>query len=145
LHVTEQALLGGAALVQYRHKTASIAQRHEQAGALLILCRRYARPLIINDHAYLCIALDADDIHVGGTDASVAQMRAVFGPAKIVGASCYGDLQLALNAQRGGASYIAFDGFYPSRVKQYPVTTAPDIVAQARAMIDLPVVVILVA
>jgi thiamine-phosphate pyrophosphorylase len=141
LQVTEQALLGGA-LVQYRHKTASIAQRHEQAGALLRLCRRFARPLIINDHADVCIALDADGIHVGGTDASVAQMRAVFGPAKIVGASCYGDLQLALNAQRGGASYIAFGGFYPSRVKQYPVTTAPDIVAQARAMIDLPVVVI---
>jgi thiamine-phosphate pyrophosphorylase len=142
LQVTEQALLGGAALVQYRHKTASIALRHEQAGALLTLCRRYARSLIINDHADLCIALDADGIHVGGTDASVAQMRALLGPGKIVGASCYGDMQLALAAQRGGASYIAFGGFYPSRVKQYPVTTAPEIIAQARAMIDLPVVVI---
>ncbi len=142
LYVTEQALLGGAALVQYRHKTASAAQRLEQAGALLALCRRHARPLIINDHADLCSALDADGIHVGGTDASVAQMRILLGPGKIVGASCYGNLQLALTAQRGGASYIAFGGFYPSRVKQYPVTTAPEIIAQARALIDLPVVVI---
>ncbi|EGF30518.1 Thiamin-phosphate pyrophosphorylase [Oxalobacteraceae bacterium IMCC9480] len=142
LHVTEQALLGGAALVQYRHKTATAAQRLEQATALLALCRRHARPLIINDHADLCIALDADGLHVGGTDASVAQMRALLGPDKLIGASCYGDLQLALSAQRSGASYIAFGGFYPSRVKQYPVTTAPDILAQARAVIDLPVVVI---
>lgn len=142
LHATEQALLGGAALVQYRHKTADATQRLAQAGALQALCRRHGRPLIINDHAELCIALDADGIHVGGTDASVAQMRALLGPGKIVGASCYGDLELALAAQRGGASYIAFGGFYPSRVKQYPVTTAPGIIAQARALIDLPVVVI---
>ncbi|MFT5534701.1 MAG: thiamine-phosphate pyrophosphorylase [Burkholderiaceae bacterium] len=142
IQVTEQALLGGAALVQYRHKTASATLRREQAGALLALCRRHVRPLIINDHADLCIALDADGIHVGGTDASVEQMRALLGPDKIVGASCYGDLRLALTAQHGGASYLAFGGFYPSRVKQYPVTTAPEIIAQARAMIDLPLVVI---
>ncbi len=142
LQVTEQALLGGAALVQYRHKTADAAQRLMQAGALLALCRHFACPLIINDHADLCLALDADGVHVGGTDASVAQMRNLLGPDKIVGASCYGDLQRALHAQRDGASYVAFGGFYPSRVKQYPVTTAPEIVAQARALIDLPVVVI---
>ncbi|MFT5591170.1 MAG: thiamine-phosphate pyrophosphorylase [Bradyrhizobium sp.] len=142
LHVTEQALLGGAALVQYRHKTADAAQRLTQAGALLALCRHFACPLIINDHADLCLALDADGVHVGGTDASVAQMRELIGPDKIVGASCYGDLQRALQAHRDGASYVAFGGFYPSRVKQYPVTTAPEIVAQARALVDLPVVVI---
>jgi thiamine-phosphate pyrophosphorylase len=142
LHVTEQALLGGAALVQYRHKTADAAQRLTQAGALLALCRHFACPLIINDHADLCLALDADGVHVGGTDASVAQMRELIGPDKIVGVSCYGDLQRALQAHRDGASYVAFGGFYSSRVKQYPVTTAPEIVAQARALVDLPVVVI---
>ncbi|MDY7573707.1 thiamine phosphate synthase [Actimicrobium sp. CCI2.3] len=142
LQVTEQALMGGAALVQYRHKTADAAQRLTQARALLALCRCFACPLIINDHADLCLALDADGVHVGGTDASVAQLRDLLGPDKIVGASCYGDLQLAYHAQRSGASYVAFGGFYPSRVKQYPVTTAPEIIAQARAVMDLPVVVI---
>ena len=142
LAVTEQALLGGAALVQYRHKHANASQRLAQAGALLTLCRRYRVGLVINDFAELCIALDADGVHVGGTDASVAETRQLLGADKIVGASCYGDLQLALTAREQGASYVAFGGFYPSLVKKYPVTTAPDIVARARARIALPVVVI---
>ncbi len=142
LQVTEAALRGGAVLVQYRHKTATAELRREQAECLLALCRSYQRPLIINDHLDLCLALDADGIHVGGTDASVAQVRAAFGPQKIVGASCYGDLQLARDAYAAGASYIAFGGFYPSRVKKYPVTTSADIIQQAKAEIPLPVVVI---
>ncbi len=142
LNVTEAALRGGAALVQYRHKTADTALRHEQAAALLALCRRYGRPLVINDHVELAAELDADGIHVGGTDKSVAQARASVGPDRIVGASCYGSIELAREAAGAGASYIAFGGFYPSRVKKYEVTTSPQIVAQARRDIDLPNVVI---
>ena len=142
LHVTEQALQGGAALLQYRHKSADAALRQQQAEALLALCRRYRRPFIINDYVDLCLALDADGIHVGGTDASVAEVRAMVGADKIVGASCYGDLELAHAAYRAGASYVAFGGFYPSRVKKYPVTTPPDIVTRAKAEIALPNVVI---
>lgn len=142
LRVTEQALQGGAALLQYRHKTADAALRQQQAEALLSLCRRYQRPFIINDYVELCLELDADGIHVGGTDASVAEVRAMVGADKIVGASCYGDLELAHAAYRAGASYVAFGGFYPSRVKKYPVTTSPDIVTRAKAEIAVPNVVI---
>jgi thiamine-phosphate pyrophosphorylase len=139
---TGQALRAGAAMVQYRHKSAGPALRREQAAQLLALCRRHGRPFIINDHLDLCRELDADGVHVGGTDASVAQVRKALGPGKIVGASCYGDKQLARDASAAGASYVAFGGFYPSRVKQYPVTTPADIVDWAKAEIALPCVVI---
>lgn len=140
--ITEQALEAGAAIVQYRHKTASEALRSEQASALLALCRRHAVPFIVNDHLSLCEQLDADGLHVGGTDSPVADMRAALGADKIIGASCYGDLQLALDAARAGASYVAFGGFYPSRVKKYEVTTPPDIVSRAKRELGLPVCVI---
>lgn len=139
---TRTALHAGAAMLQYRHKGASPTLRREQASALLALCRRFHRPLIINDHVELCLTLDADGVHVGGTDASVAQARSLLGPGKIVGASCYGDLALAHAAQRDGASYVAFGGFYPSRVKQYSFRTDPSVIAQAKAEIALPLVVI---
>src|SRR5690606_18323809 len=116
--------------------------RREQGAALLALCRRYSRPFIVNDHLDLCVTLDADGLHVGGTDMSVAAARAALGPDKIVGASCYGDLDLAHAAWRAGASYVAFGGFYPSPVKKYSFTTAPALVAQAREQIGVPVVVI---
>ncbi len=139
---SEQAIAGGATLLQYRHKTASDALRAEQAAALLALCRRLNVPLVINDHVQLCEQLDADGIHVGGTDASVAEVRARVGRDKIVGASCYGDLQLARHAAAAGASYVAFGGFYPSRVKKYEVSTPPDIITRALAELAVPLCVI---
>jgi thiamine-phosphate pyrophosphorylase len=143
LDATEAALAAGVGLLQYRHKTASEALRYEQAGRLLELCRRYGVPFIVNDHIAICRELNADGIHVGGTDAGVAEARALVGPDRIVGASCYGELQRAHDAAAAGASYVAFGGFYPSRVKKYAVTTPPQIVADARNALPLtPVVVI---
>ncbi len=142
LAATEQAILGGATLVQYRHKTAGEDLRREQAGALLKLCREHGRPFIINDHVELCMALDADGVHVGGTDEAVSQVRARVGASKIVGASCYGRLQLAKDAAAAGASYVAFGGFYPSRVKKYEVSTPPTIVSDALQSVNVPLCVI---
>jgi thiamine-phosphate pyrophosphorylase len=145
LEASEAALRGAgelAAMLQYRHKTADAALRREQAECLQALCRTYRCPFIVNDFLDLCLELDADGIHVGGTDLSVADVRAKVGPDKIVGASCYGSMDLARSAWQAGASYVAFGGFYPSRVKKYEVSTPPSIVAQSKAEIPLPVVVI---
>jgi thiamine-phosphate pyrophosphorylase len=143
LAASDAALRGGAAVLQYRHKSADEALRREQASQLLALCRRHGRPFIINDHPQLCVELDADGVHVGGTDAAVAAVRQQVGPERIVGASCYGSVELAQAAQAAGASYVAFGGFYPSRIKKYDVTTPADIVSRARAAgVRLPSAVI---
>lgn len=139
---TDAALSGGAALVQYRHKTASPTLRQEQATALLAVCHRHGVPLVINDHVDLCMEIGADGVHVGGTDVTVAEARRLVGPDKIVGGSCYGTYERAETAVAEGASYIAFGGFYPSRVKKYDFKTAPEIVGRAKANLPLPVVVI---
>lgn len=143
LSVTKQALQAGpVALLQYRHKEAGPAQRAEQAAALQALCRRHRVPFLINDFVDLCQQLDADGVHLGGTDAEVGAVRAQLGAGKIIGASCYGDLPRAIAAQQAGASYVAFGGFYPSRVKKYAVTTPPAILGQASEVIRVPMVVI---
>ena len=142
IKATEIALTVGVGLLQYRHKTASGELRLEQASAVLTLCRQHNVPFIVNDHIDLCIALDADGIHVGGTDASVAVVRTLIGKDKILGASCYGDFALAEQAQIAGASYVAFGGFYPSRVKKYEVSTPASIVSKAKAELTVPVCVI---
>lgn len=148
LTVTEQALQAaqgcqpGIALLQYRHKHASPALRLEQASALRQLCRHYDVPFIVNDFVELAVQVGADGVHLGASDAALAAVRAQLGPAAIIGASCYGELALALAAQAAGASYVAFGGFYPSRVKQYAVTTSAAILDQAQQQIHLPQVVI---
>lgn len=142
LAATESALRGGAAMVQYRYKDSGQALRLEQATALLALCRRYRRPLVINDHIDLCMRIDADGVHLGAQDAALAQARLALGEDKIVGASCYGDLALARAAQTAGASYAAFGGFYPSPVKKYDFVTSPTVLETARRELTLPLVVI---
>ena len=142
IKATEMALTVGVGLLQYRHKTASGELRLEQASALLTLCRQHNVPFIVNDHIDLCLKLDADGIHVGGTDASVAVVRTLIGKEKILGASCYGDFSLAEQAQIAGASYVAFGGFYPSRVKKYEVSTPASIVSKAKSELTVPVCVI---
>jgi thiamine-phosphate pyrophosphorylase len=145
LDLSEQALAAGRdgiAMLQYRHKEAGPELRLAQATALLALCLRYGVPFIVNDFVELCEQIDADGVHLGGTDAEVAQVRARLGSGKIIGASCYGDMPRALDAQAAGASYVAFGGFYPSRVKKYAVTTKLEILDQAREAIAVPTVVI---
>jgi thiamine-phosphate pyrophosphorylase len=142
LSVTESALKAGVAMLQYRHKTATEALQRHQATTLRDLCRQYKVPFIVNDHLALCEEIDADGVHVGGTDATVAAVRSVMGPDKIIGASCYGDLQRAHDAAAAGANYVAFGGFYPSRVKKYEVSTPVDIISRAKAALTVPVCVI---
>jgi thiamine-phosphate pyrophosphorylase len=129
-------------MLQYRHKTATEALQRHQATTLRDLCRQYKVPFIVNDHLALCEEIDADGVHVGGTDATVAAVRSVMGPEKIIGASCYGDLQRAHDAAAAGANYVAFGGFYPSRVKKYEVSTPVDIISRAKATLTVPVCVI---
>ena len=61
----EAALAGGAALVQYRNKTADPSLRTAQARALQSICKARAVPLIINDYPDLVATVGADGLHVG--------------------------------------------------------------------------------
>jgi len=136
------ALVGGAALVQYRNKHAPAALRREQAGALLALCRQHHAPLIINDHLDLALELDADGVHLGGDDGSVSKARAMLGPRKVIGASCYNVMQKALAAERDGADYIAFGSFFASGSKPDAVHAPLDLLVEAKRRVSLPIVAI---
>lgn len=136
------ALAGGARVVQYRNKTAAMAQKHEQATAILSLCRKHGVPLIVNDELELACAVDADGLHLGGTDGDLAAARARLGPGKLLGASCYDDIALAHAAKAQGADHVAFGSVFASGTKPGTRRAALDLFKQARAQIGLPLVAI---
>lgn len=138
----EAALSGGARLLQYRNKSADAALRLTQGRALLALCREYQVPLIVNDHLELALALDAQGLHVGGEDAPVAEARSRLGRDKILGVSCYGRIEDARAAAGAGATYVAFGGFFPSKVKPGAARTPVSLLGEARHAVKLPVVAI---
>ena len=137
-----QALRGGASVVQYRNKTASAALRLTQGRALLALCWEYQVPLIINDHLELALALDAHGLHIGDEDGSVTEARNRLGPDKILGVSCYGRIENALAAAGAGATYVAFGGFFPSKVKPGAARTPVELLGEAKRGLKLPIVAI---
>ena len=139
---TGAALAGGVKLVQYRNKTAGENLRREQATALRELCRRHDAALIINDHIELAREIDADGVHVGADDASIAVARARLGSGKIIGASCYNNLHQGLSAAAQGADYIAFGSFYASAVKPGAARAPLSILQAARQQVALPLVAI---
>lgn len=139
----EAVLAGGARLLQYRNKLADAALRLAQARVLLALCRRYRVPLIVNDHLDLALELDAEGLHLGAEDGRLELARERLAAGKILGASCYRSLETALEAQRAGADYVAFGGFFPSTIKRGLATRTPlTLLQDARKRLSVPVVAI---
>jgi thiamine-phosphate pyrophosphorylase len=135
----EEALSGGARLLQYRDKWNSRQQRERNAHALLGLCHAHAVRLIINDDPELAIDVGADGVHVGASDTPLARARELLGPDAIIGVSCAGSLERARAAQAGGASYVAFGRFFDSRTKPDAPPAALSLLGLARQQLQIPV------
>ena len=142
LRRAEQVLRGGASVLQYRNKLADYALKREQASELMWLCEDHGVPFIINDHVLLCVELDADGVHLGGQDGDIAAARRLLGAHKLIGASCYNRLELAVQARDAGADYVAFGACFPSETKPEPVHAPLGLFAQARQAVGLPMVAI---
>lgn len=138
----EAALRGGARIVQYRDKSGDADRRERQARTLKNLCDTYRACFVVNDDVALARAVGAEGLHLGRDDVSPEAARAALSEPAIIGVSCYNDLAHALHAVAGGADYVAFGSFYPSRTKPHAVRAGPDLLQQARARIKVPLVAI---
>lgn len=132
LDATEAVLAGGCRILQYRNKAAGDCHRQEQAVALRGLARRYGALLIINDNVDLALFAEADGVHLGEDDGELAAARARMGSAAIIGASCYQSLELARDAARAGADYLAFGSFFASSTKPLARRADPALFEAAR-------------
>lgn len=137
----EAALRGGARVVQYRNKAAGERLRHDQAVRIARLCRDAGACFIVNDSIDLARKVAADGVHLGKDDEGVGAARAVLGPGKLIGVSCYNELWRAREAVAQGADYIAFGSFFPSPTKPGAVTADRDLLRAAKEF-SLPIVAI---
>ena len=137
-----KALSGGARLVQYRNKSASATVRGKQGAALLELCRAACVPLVVNDDLDLATEIGADGVHLGRGDTPIATARARLGRSRLIGASCYERLELALAAREAGADYVAFGSAFPSATKPGAARAPLSLYREAKARLDSPIVAI---
>ena len=141
LPCVEAALRGGAKLLQYRDKSSDAARRLREAEALCELCLRYGAQLIVNDDLELAARLGVG-LHLGQEDGSLSAARALLGREAIIGATCHARLELAEQARRDGASYLAFGRFFNSQTKPGAPAATPELLDEARTRFRLPLVAI---
>ncbi|WP_309045069.1 thiamine phosphate synthase [Marinobacter sediminicola] len=128
----EAAILGGAVMVQYREKSAPMAERLAQARNLQSVCATTDTPLLINDDVGLAKRIGAAGVHLGQTDGSAAEARHLLGDGAIIGITCHADLALAEAAAAGGADYLAFGRFFNSSTKPDAPPASTAILAEAK-------------
>ncbi|NYT36179.1 thiamine phosphate synthase [Allopusillimonas soli] len=115
------AAAGGMTALQWRRKNIAPGQRVAQAREVVAQCRTLGVVSIINDDWRLAALVDADGVHLGRDDGSLAEARIALGTDKIIGCSCYNEPALAALALEGGADYVAFGAIYPSSTKPQAV------------------------
>lgn len=141
VEVMEQALLGGAQILQLRNKTGKREEVLEQAKALRELTRKFHVPFIINDYPDIVLEVDADGVHLGQDDMPISEARAMLGPDRIIGISTH-NLQQALAAEQDGADYIGVGPVFPTDTKPGRAAVTTSYVKEAARHISIPFVAI---
>ncbi|MBS0384117.1 MAG: thiamine phosphate synthase [Proteobacteria bacterium] len=133
---------GHVAAFQLRMKDAGDADTLAAGKALKPIVQAAASAFIVNDRPDLAVALDADGVHVGQSDASYARARALLGSDKIVGVTCHNSRDLAYAAAEAGADYVAFGAFYPTATKTPSHWADPEILEIWQETMQTPCVAI---
>ena len=139
---TQLAIEGGAFMVQYRSKIDDRDAKMRQCSAILRLCREYEIPCIVNDDVDMCRVLEADGVHLGEKDDNIAEVRHILGEDAIIGSSCYNQIERARQAQKEGASYVAFGAIFPTSTKPQAPRATLELLKEAKREIQIPIVAI---
>lgn len=148
LNRLEAALEGGVELLQLRAKDleAGVSLRESSEAQAILelgeklreLCGRYRVPLVINDRPDLAALLEADGVHLGQGDLSVAQARRFF--AGWIGRSTHEPAQ-ALREQaalEGGEGYLSVGPVWETPTKPGRPATGLDYVRWAAHNLRVP-------
>ncbi|MEA3464690.1 MAG: bifunctional hydroxymethylpyrimidine kinase/phosphomethylpyrimidine kinase [Thermodesulfobacteriota bacterium] len=135
------ALRGGVRIVQYRDKTRCSTEKYHLAKKLQQLCKQHHALFIINDSVELAQYCQADGVHLGQKDGSIAQARKLLGDQAIIGVSTR-TIEMAQCAEQQGADYIGVGSVYPTGTKQDAVHIGLSGLKAIRQTIELPIVAI---
>lgn len=141
LEQIEDALKGGATIVQLREKKMDENSFVEEAIQVRDLCHKYHVPLIINDNVEVALKSGADGVHVGIEDVPVAEIRKRVSADFIIGATCK-TVEQAKIAEAAGADYMGVGAVFPSPTKTNAVRITNEQLREIIASVSIPAVAI---
>ncbi|HEV2475055.1 MAG TPA: thiamine phosphate synthase [Candidatus Dormibacteraeota bacterium] len=136
LEVAAAAVRGGADIVQLRHKSMP-------RGELLELAKRLRASIegalfVVNDYVDIALLSEADGVHLGPDDLSIASARRVAGDRLLIGASA-STPERAHQAVAQGADYLGCGPAFATPIKAEKRVIGPEGIAAIARRVDVPV------
>jgi len=139
IQLVAAATRGGADVIQLRHKSLARGQLLALAREVRGATRLSGTLFVVNDHVDIALLSEADGVHLGPGDLSVAGARRVAGDRLLIGASA-SSLEAAHAAIEDGADYLGSGPAFATPIKTEKKVIGPDgVVAIAKAAGEVPV------
>jgi len=138
--MVRRVLEAGVTFIQYRDKEKTRREIYAEAVRLRELTRAFDAVFMVNDHADIALAVDADGVHLGQDDLPLEEARKIMGN-RIVGISTH-RLEQAREAEAGGADYIGFGPIFHTATKDAGIPQGVDILKIITQNVHIPVVAI---
>ena len=138
LRRTEEALKGGASLLQLREKDKTTREYISLAEKVHTLTKKYNVPLIIDDRVDVALAMGAEGVHLGQGDMPINTARKILGDDFIIGATTK-TVPQALEAYQQGADYLGVGAIFPTTTKVKTVITSTETLGNICSAVPIPV------
>ena len=135
--LVEQLIAAGVEILQLRDKTLDDRTLLARARRLRAATAGTKTLFIMNDRPDLALLADADGVHVGQEELSVAEARAIVGCGRLIGVSTH-SLEQARQAVADGADYLGVGPTFPSGTKQFTEFPGLAFVSAVAGEISLP-------
>ncbi|NJC41594.1 thiamine-phosphate pyrophosphorylase [Brevundimonas alba] len=141
--VLDEALAASdVAALQIRLKPADDAAILAAVAALAPVARARGVAVLLNDRPDLAARSGCDGVHIGQSDASLAEARRALGPDAMIGVTCHDSRELAMDAAEAGADYVAFGAFFPTTTKETAHRPDPEVLTIWQETVEVPCVAI---
>lgn len=137
----EQAIRGGATIVQLREKNCLPQEKKALALKVQDVCKQYQVPFIVNDDVMLAKEIEADGVHIGQDDMQVQKAREILGENAIIGVTAK-TVEQATAAQRAGADYLGSGALFGSHTKTNAIPMTFALFDEICESVTIPVVAI---
>lgn len=134
----EEAIKGGATLIQLREKDKTTREYVETAKKVHEITKKYNVPLIIDDRIDVAMATGAEGVHLGQSDMSIDVARKILGDNTIIGATAK-TIEQAQEAYENGADYLGVGAIYPTTTKVKTVLTSVETLKEICRAVPIPV------
>ncbi len=124
-----------------RLKKYSLKQKIIIGKKIKKICKVNKVKFIVNDDPWLTKKLNADGCHLGQNDMNINEAKKLIGN-KIIGITCHNSINLAKNAIKSKASYLAFGAFFSTKTKKTKFHATTKILNEVKKLTNVPTIAI---